>query len=794
MLSLRRRLLLRPHASRGTRQTFSGACFRALLEEEVSHGHAFLFVPVLVGAGAASWFAFPSDPPAALIFGLWLALCLIGIVSYRRVGRVPTMALASILFLLGGVLAQVETWRAATVILDGPVTTNLMGKVQRREAAGEGRWRYFLEVVGTANPALKRPPERVVLLVRSKHEPFAAGEKIAGRARLSPPSGPALPRLNDFAFSTYFDRVGAVGFFYGAPARTEISMEERLSARETWASRLESAIFALRGQIAERIRAVVPGDAGAFAAAIVTDERRAISKETTEALRVSGLAHIVAISGLNMALAAGIFFVGLRTCLGLLTGVAQAWPIKKIAAFGALLMATAYYLISGFAVSAERAYLMMSVMLVAVFFDRAAISLRNVAISAIIIIAVSPSEVMGPSFQMSFAATIALVAGYSAWSQWVSREEPEPAVLIKGRLAPMKAGWNFMAGIFVTSLIGGVSTAIYSMDHFHRLPGYGLAANLAVMPIISFLVMPAGLIGMLLMPFGLEAPFLKLMGGGLDAVIAVAKHVATWGGEVGVGRQHTWFLVVSSAGFLLLCLLRTRLRLIGLPLLAFAFFLSSQEQRKLPPDVLVSEDATLVVLLGSSPSSNRAKPASFIFDQWQRAHRLGVPLPPQISSAGEVPLPPTDLRQEIDGPQMAVMREAMMRDLHLAGKRVGRFHCRKKLWCTAATEQGVNVVTIEDWRVTGLGCDLAHLVVAPRAHFHECRSGALLLSGDGLRKTGALEIRFRGSTGASGWKAEAATWGVRRPWTEHRLYDWRSDEFSPAIPAPVSHLINGSAG
>ncbi|HEX2148485.1 MAG TPA: ComEC/Rec2 family competence protein, partial [Pseudorhizobium sp.] len=269
----------------------------------------------------------------------------------------------------------------------------------------------------------------------------------------------------------------------------------------TWADQVEAKIFALRGQIAERIRAIVPGDAGAFAAAIVTDERRAISKETTEALRVSGLAHIVAISGLNMALAAGIFFVGLRSCLGLFTGFAQAWPIKKIAALGALLMATAYYLISGFAVSAERAYLMMSVMLIAVFFDRAAISLRNVAISAIVIIAISPSEVMGPSFQMSFAATTALVAGYSAWSGRAGRD-PEPVFAMKGRLAPIVSGCNFMMGIFVTSLIGGLSTAIYSMEHFHRLAGYGLAANLAVMPIISFLVMPAGLFGMLLMPSG----------------------------------------------------------------------------------------------------------------------------------------------------------------------------------------------------------------------------------------------------------------------------------------------------
>src|SRR5690606_17377424 len=195
----------------------------------------------------------------------------------------------------------------------------------RREAVAGERWRYVLDVAGTAEPAIKRPPERVVLLVRSDHQPFSAGDQIVGRARLSPPSGPALPNLNDFAFSAFYDRIGAVGFFYGSPAR--VASVDKTPRPAGWRQEVEGRIFALRTMIAERIRSIVPGDPGAFAAAIVTDERRAISKETTEALRVSGLAHIVAISGLNMALAGGIFFVGLRDFIGFFTGLAQAWAV-----------------------------------------------------------------------------------------------------------------------------------------------------------------------------------------------------------------------------------------------------------------------------------------------------------------------------------------------------------------------------------------------------------------------------------------------------------------------------------
>jgi competence protein ComEC len=602
-----------------------------MVDEEAAYGHGFLFVPVLLGLGAATWFAFPNDPPVVGICVLLLLWAVAAIVVRYRTGRTPVLIFSICLVLAGCLVAHLETKRSSTVILDSPVTTTVTGEVHRREPAGAGRWRYFIRLSATSEPVIKRAPEHIVLLARSSHVPFKAGETISGRARLSPPSGPALPGLNDFAFRAYYDGVGAVGFFYGAPVRARLE----LTAPGDWALSLERRIFALRGVIADRIRETVPGDAGAFAAAIVTDERRAISEETTEALRVSGLAHIVAISGLNMALAAGIFFVGLRSCLGLFTGFAQAWPIKKIAAFGALLMATAYYLISGFAVSAERAYLMMAVMLIAVFFDRAAISLRNVAISALIIIAVSPSEIMGPSFQMSFSATAALVAGYAVWSSYAARRDAEPSIFAHGRLAPVIAGGHFMAGIFVTSLIGGLSTAIFSMEHFHRLSGYGLAANLAVMPLISFVVMPAGLVGMLLMPFGLDGPFIKLMGFGLDAVIVVAKEVASWGGNVDVGRQHPWFLAVASMGFVLLALLRTKLRLIGLPLIGLAFLLTWQEQREPVPDLLISEDGALVAHLGVSVWTNRSRPPDFIFDQWQRALLLQDHVGPILSPAGD---------------------------------------------------------------------------------------------------------------------------------------------------------------
>ncbi|MFB9951978.1 ComEC/Rec2 family competence protein [Rhizobium puerariae] len=757
----------------------------SMLEEEGAYGHGFLLASVLVGTGAVYWFVLSEDPafwPFCLAFAAFFAFAF---ATRHHVGRARVLPLGAVLFLGGMMLAELETWRRGTVILDTPVTTELAGVVERREIDGEGRWRYVLRVERTADPKVRRVPQRVSLLARARHKPAETGDRLVGRVRISPPSGPALPGLHDFAFSSYFDGVGAVGFFYGAPKNEGISQ-----STDGWSAELKSRLFDLRSTIADHIRETVPGDAGAFAAAIVTDERRAISEETTEALRLSGLAHIIAISGLNMALAAGIFFVGARSLLSLFTGFAQAWPVKKLAAFGALAMVTAYYLISGFGVSAERAYIMMAVMLVAVLFDRPSISLRNVALSALIIIALSPSEVLGPSFQMSFSATAALVAGYAFWTNRSRKHDPEPSPFRFPALMPALAFWKFTSGILVTSLIGSVSTAIFSVEHFHRIATYGLAANLAAMPVISFVVMPAGLAGMLLMPFGLDAPFLKLMGLGLDAVIAIAKHVAAWGGDVPVGRQHPWFMGVATIGFLLLTLLRTRLRLLGIPLLASALALSWQERSKPLPDILISEDGTMVALLaGDRVATNRARPPDFIYDQWRRALLLGDPSKPEMSPSGE----------KSSGAKSGERRELKPAEMDAARSGIrqapeGRFICSARSWCAARTAEGAIIAAVEDSRYAGPACDVADIVIAPRARFDNCRSGALMFNGETLRKTGALEIALRGATDMEFWQIHAALANRDRPWMQHRHYDWRSGTSDTTLPEPLQQMINDSDG
>ncbi|MDR9782368.1 ComEC/Rec2 family competence protein [Rhizobium redzepovicii] len=747
-----------------------------MLGEEADHGRLLLFSPVFLGAGAAFWFLARWDFPlvASLLCLAMPAVVVLAAGPSRPVLRASFLALA--LFACGMLSAQFESWRASTVILDSSVTTTVTGRVERREGDGRGRWRYILAVTGTEAPELKRRPGRITAIVRGADTPFEIGDIITGRARLTPPAGPALPELNDFSFSAYFDGIGANGFFYGAPEKDlEVGPQ---GARSTSEAMLEW-LYRLRSSIGDRIRSILPGDTGAFAAALVTDERRAISNATTEALRQSGLAHIVAISGLNMALSAGIFFVGFRMLLSLFPGAAQAYPTKKIAAAGALIAVTAYYLISGFGVSAERAFIMMAIMLIAVFFDRPSISLRNVVLSALVIIAISPSEVLGPSFQMSFAATLALVSGYQLWKE---RRIRENALLRLPVFRPLVAVAGFFGGVFLTSLIGGFSTALFSIEHFHRLTAYGLPANLATMPIISFIVMPAGLLAMLLMPFGLDAPLWKVVGFGLDLVIAVAKTVSGWGGDIGVGRLPAWYFAIAVAGFLLLTLLRTRLRHAGSAILAVSTFILLILPVSRPPDLVISEDGGLVALVETAAmASNRENPPDFIFDQWQRALVLPMHHPPKMLGGPAIPPEGEDRRVRLSREQQNEARTAMRGAA--AGGETNRFSCVKKAWCISRLSNGRVVSIIDNAAYLGPACDAADIVVTPvRLRFNSCRSGATLFTGETLRKTGSLELRFADT----GLEVATAFETLSRPWMRQRAYDWRSNSFTESGLSSVS--------
>ncbi|WP_313665777.1 ComEC/Rec2 family competence protein [Shinella sp.] len=757
--------------------------------EERTHGHFFLFVPVFLGIGAALWFAAEVDPPIYAMVLLAIAAMMPAWRLRHRENLSAILAGGAFLVPIGMLLATLESARLDTVIIDTSVTTMIEGRVLSRESGAGNTIRYRIALEKTREPTLKRAPRIVTLLARSRHDPIAIGHGISGRARLGPPSGPALSGLNDFAFDAYFAGTGAVGYFYSAPVAIE-------TGSGGWSDRIAQRIAIWRNNLTEHIRGRIGGDAGAIAAALVTAEQRAISDETVEALRQAGLAHVLAISGLNMVLAAGTFLVGARMLMALIPGFAERFPTRKIAAGGALIMVTLYILVSGGAISAVRSWIMICVMLIAVLVGRSAISLRNVALSAIIILAVTPSAVTNPGFQMSYAATLGLVAGYAAWRERPVRKEGKGGAL---RLTGGAAG-RFFGGLLLSSAIGSLSTLIYSIGHFHRVPAYGLAGNLLAMPAISAIVMPFGLIAVLLMPFGLDAIPFAIMGKGIEWMIALAEWVSRWkGGDVVTGRIPMSAFVLIGVGGGLLCILRTRLRHAGTVLIVVGALMAVWPPTRGKPELLISEDGRLVAILrDDAVATNRAKPPGFIYDQWRRALRLGDLARPDMrktaglllaETATEAAAAETERKRPRRKADREKAKEAMMSAL-VAARQTQTFICEAKAFCAAVSPSGWKIVTLEDTAFLGTACDRADLVVVPFAlRLDSCRSGAKLLTARHLRRTGALEITpSTDDAGASlaGAIYTPAVETVARAWSRHRTYDWRSDTFETPAAAPLA--------
>ena len=243
-------------------------------------------------------------------------------------------------------------------------------------------------------------------------------------------------------------------------------------------------------------------------------------------MRRTGIYHIISISGLHMALVAGTIMGLLRGAFALFPDFSSRRPVKKYAAVAALVSIAAYLVISGIVVAAERSFIMLAVMLVAVLFDRAALTMRNLAISAIAVILVSPHEVVGPSFQMSFAATAALVGAYAGWADYrADRVRTPPAKRsFVGFLS--RKFLLAMGGLAMTSIIAGGATLLFAIWHFQRVSPLSLLANLTVMPIVSLVVMPFAVLSALAMPFGADGPFLYVMGKGLTAMIAISAWIS----------------------------------------------------------------------------------------------------------------------------------------------------------------------------------------------------------------------------------------------------------------------------
>ncbi len=561
------------------------AALRPLLDAQ--RGHLLPWSPVVLGAGIALYFALPLEPS----FDLWgLALFTLvsgGVLIWQLPSAARLLGWALLLLPLGFCMAGLRTHVQAAPALSFRYYGPVEGRLLSLSRSPADRIRVTLDQVRLDRVSPQDTPAMVrVTLHGDAHLP-PPGARVMTTAHLMPPQGPAEPGGFDFRRHAWFQRLGAVGY-------TRVPL---LMAGGGDPLPLES----LRRAAGTHIRAAIPGERGGFAAAITTGDRSGVSTATLDALRGSNLAHLLAISGLHMGLLAAVVFGGLRLAFCLVPPLALRLPVKKLAACGALVAAAGYLMLSGGNVATERAFIMAAVMLGAVLLDQRALSLRAVALAALIVLLRRPESLLGPGFQMSFAATTALVGVFS----WI-------------RDAGISLGPKWLqplAAAALSSLVAGLATAPFGAAHFNMVSHYGLLANLLAVPVMGAVVMPAAVLAVLLTPLGLGWIGWTAMGQGLGWILWVAEFVSGLEGARGqVIAPGPMVLPLIAAGGLLLILWQGRGRLAGLIPLAAAFLFWHGAER--PPALIADTGGLVGVLRPDGRALSKPKGAGFIAGIW----------------------------------------------------------------------------------------------------------------------------------------------------------------------------------
>ncbi len=567
---------------------------------EAEHERIGLWLPVALGAGIAIWFLLPAKAHwigalFLLAAGLFAGL-LMGWQS--RLGR--AVAVGCGVMAAGLLLIWARALWVAAPVLAAPATTQFSALVERVEPLpAKGQVRILAQPLRRADL-----PPRIRLTLRSEQaKDLADGETIGVRARLMPPPTASLPGGYDFAQRAWFDRIGAVGTVLGDIAR--------VPGRD-------SASPPLRARLSAHIHQQVGGSAGGIAAALVTGDRGAIDEADEEAMRRSGLAHLLSISGLHVTAVVGFAMLLTLRLLALNRRLALAGYVLPLAAAAGALAGGGYTLLAGAEVPTLRSFIAALLVLVAFLMGREALTLRLVAAGALIVLIWRPESLGGPSFQLSFAAVTAIIALHESrpMRTFLARRD-EPWLLRLGR---------GVAGLLITGLVVEAALAPIALFHFHKAGLYGALANVVAIPLTTFVIMPAEALALAFDSVGLGAPFWWVADQALRALIALAHMVADAPGAVAMLPSFPrWGFALAIAGGLWLLLWQTRWRRAGaVPLLIGMAALIFQPR----PDMLITGDGKhiAVAVPGGGYALLRDRAGDYIRDTMAEAAGVDAPM------------------------------------------------------------------------------------------------------------------------------------------------------------------------
>ncbi len=433
---------------------------------------------------------------------------------------------------------------------------------------------------------------------------LSVGDHVEFRATLYPISEALAPQGYNFRRQAFFQGLSATGFIWGHMKVVHPKSGFSLS------------VNAVRHAIQKRLHDLISDpQIASIATALITSERSGISDETNHVFNRSGLAHILSISGLHFSILAGLVFLFCRRSLTLIPFLAYRYDLKKIGAVFVMASALIYALIAGMNVPVVRSLIMIIMVMVAILFDREPFTLRLVSFAALLILAFTPEAIITASFQMSFAAVIALVSYYE--------HEKENITITRNSI-----GWRYIIAptkaVVITTTLATLATAPFTITHFGRITLYAVLANALAIPLTALLIMPAVLMFFLLYPFNLDhvaAFFLETGIAWLTEIARVVSNIpySTWICPPLYPCAETMFLTTFIAGGLCWAIGKNRLRRMGLALafLSFGFTFFAK-----PYDVICQKEPFILAYSSGKQATFIGSPSQFLINQWSKA--LGI--------------------------------------------------------------------------------------------------------------------------------------------------------------------------
>jgi len=542
------------------------------------YGRKSLWLPVFMACGIAAYFALDAEPPTSLLCAT--PACVFFLFAARKHDGALPLAATTFAFCLGFNAAQMEThWLKAPILKTpmGPVAVT--GTLFRAEPQETGA-RLTLKYPSIASiPKEERPLFLRVKVKTPLRDLPQTGERVNVWGQLWPPAEQALPKGYDFRRHAFFHQIGGTGVSYVAPTEREARYPVRFfwDGFFLWFERARRALALMVLESADE------PEEKAMTAALLSGSQQAIGKDVMQAMRASGLSHLLSISGVHVSMMGLLVYVPLRFVLALWPWIALRFPIKKWAAAAAITSTSLYTLLVGADAPTVRSALMTSLVLAAVLLDRRAMSLRLVAIAAVLIMLMEPSAAMGASFQMSFAAVLAMIAAY---------EKNIDFLLHEGWAPSFSAGsfflWRYLRNIVLTSLIATAATTPFTLFHFQTFSFYGVLANILAIPLTTLWIMPSLLLVYITAPFNVAGPFIGWANEGVGVLIGIARQIAAWPyAQIAFPPPPVWAMALFLFGGFWLCLWRRRWRFIGLFPMALAFL---YPLRATTPDVYIAPD------------------------------------------------------------------------------------------------------------------------------------------------------------------------------------------------------------